>query len=438
MNAMQIGDNRKALERLYKRQTFGIKPGLDVIAALLKKLGNPERSFGVIHVAGTNGKGSVCAMLDSVLRAAGISTGLYTSPHLVSFNERICVGGKLVGDDDLSKIIEKVENAASGVALELKREPTFFECSTAMAFDYFREKAVKLAVVEVGLGGRLDATNVVMPIVSVITRVSLEHTQYLGDSIESIAFEKAGIVKPGRPVVCGATDDKARDVIRRIAKERGSPFFNAAENVSIRVVSGNLSGQKVNVETSNASYGAIKLPFVGLHQVENLSTVITVLEVLGDAAGVLIEPGRVKAGIGEARWKGRFQVLSKDPPLIVDGAHNPDAARVLADALRQVLKGKPVGLVVGMCGDKDVGGFMKSFGSMVKRLWVVPVKSERNMPADKIISSGKIQGWQVDSTSLERAVSAAESWALDAGGAVCITGSLFLAGEMLEMRGCRS
>lgn len=435
---MHMDDNRKALERLYRRQTFGIKPGLDVIEALLKKLGNPERSFGVIHVAGTNGKGSVCAMLDSVLRVAGINTGLYTSPHLVSFNERICVGGKQVGDDELASLIEKIEGTAREVAREMKREPTFFECSTAMAFDYFRAKGVKLGVVEVGLGGRLDATNVVMPVVSVITRISLEHTVYLGNDVESIAFEKAGIVKPGRPVVCGAMDESAREVIKRIAKERSSSFFYAAENASVRVVSSDLSGQKVAVETANASYGTMKLPFVGLHQVENLSTAITALEVLGDVAGVVIEPDRVKAGIGAARWNGRFQVLSKDPPLIVDGAHNPDAARVLADALRQVLRGRPAGLIVGMCGDKDVSGFLKSFGAMVRRLWVVPVKSERNMPEEKIISAGKVQGWNVESTSLEKAVSDAECWAREVGGVICVAGSLFLAGEMLEMRGCRS
>jgi len=432
-----MGDNSKALERLYSRQAFGIKPGLEVIENLLKKLGNPERSFGVIHVAGTNGKGSVCAMIDSVLRAAGITTGLYTSPHLISFNERICVGGKQIEDSELAELIGESERVAEEVARKLKREPTFFECATAMAFQHFRKKGVKLAVVEVGLGGRLDATNAIMPLVSVITRVSLEHMLYLGKDIESIAFEKAGIIKQGRPVVCGATDEKALEVIRRISKERASPFFNAAENVSVRVVSGDMSGQKVNVETSGASYGTMKLPLAGAHQVENLSTAITALEVLGDVAGISIEPDRVKAGIGETRWAGRFQLLGKDPPLIVDGAHNPGAAKVLADTLGQVSGGKPVGLVVGMCGDKDVNGFMKSFGAMVKKLWVVPLKSDRNMPEGRISSAGKVQGWDVAATSLEKAISDAEAWARNVSGVVCVTGSLFLAGEMLEMRSCK-
>ena len=429
-----MSDNREALERLYKRQTFGIKPGLDVIEALLLKLGNPDRSFGCIHVAGTNGKGSVCAMLDSVLRAAGGKIGLYTSPHLVSFNERICVDGTPVSNDELAVLIEKVEKAAGEVSVELKREPTFFECGTAMAFDYFRQRGVSLAVVEVGMGGRLDATNAITPLVSVITRVSLEHAMYLGKDVESIAFEKAGIIKSRRPVICGAMDEEALDVIKRVAKEKGAPFFSASENAAIKVVSADLSGQKVNVETANASYGMMKLPLIGPYQVENLATAITAVEVLGNIAGTGIESEKIKAGIAAARWKGRFQVLRTDPPVILDGAHNPGAAEALAATLRVMLKGKPVGLVAGMCGDKDVNGFVKPLGSVVKRLWVVPLKSERNMPVGTIAAAGKAMGWPVTETTLQRALVEAEDWARNAGGAVCIAGSLFLAGEVLEMR----
>ena len=429
-----MGNNRKALERLYKRQTFGIKPGLEVIEALLKKLGNPERSFGCIHVAGTNGKGSVCAMLDSVLRSAGLRVGLYTSPHLVSFNERICVGGALVGDTELAGLIDRIEQVASEVADELKREPTFFECGTAMAFDYFRTKGVKLAVVEVGMGGRLDATNVITPLVSVITRVSLEHIMYLGKDVESIASEKAGIIKPGRPVVCGATDEKALAVIRRVAKERNSPFYSADENAGIGVVSCELSGQKLKVETANASYGTIKLPLVGPHQIENLATVITTLEVLGDLIEHDIGNEKVRAGIEATRWNGRFQVLKTDPYVILDGAHNPGAAEVLAETIHRMLRGKPVGLITGMCGDKDVQGFVKPFGSMVKKMWVVPVNSERNMTASQIVSAGRGMGWSVSESTLREAIIEAEKWAASAGGAVCIAGSLFLAGEVLAMR----
>jgi len=421
-----------ALERLYKRHAFGIKPGLEVIEALLSKLGNPERSFGAVHVAGTNGKGSVCAMLDSVLRVAGGNIGLYTSPHLVSFNERICVGGVPINDADLSVLIDRVEEISSGVARDLKREPTFFECGTAMAFEHFKKKGVSLAVVEVGMGGRLDATNVVKPLVSVITRVSLEHMMHLGKDIESIAFEKAGIIKAGIPVICGATDEKAFQVIRRIAKERGAPFYNAGENAVIRQISSDLSGQKVNVETANASYGTVKMPLIGLHQMENLATAITAIEVLGNVIGNDIAPEKIKAGIAAAKWKGRFQVLKTDPPVILDGAHNPGAAEVLAETLRSMFHGKPIGMITGMCGDKDVHGFVKPFGSLVKKLWVVPVRSERNMSAGQIVAAGRGMGWTVSEMSLQKALVEAETWARNAGGAVCIAGSLFLAGEVLE------
>jgi len=431
---MFMDNNSKALERLYRRQTFGIKPGMEVIEALLGKLGNPERSFGCIHVAGTNGKGSVCAMLDSVLSAAGVSAGLYTSPHLVSFNERICVGGRMIGDNDLARLIERVEQAAGEVTAEFKRDPTFFECATAMAFDYFREKGVKLAVVEVGMGGRLDATNVVMPLVSVITRVSLEHMMYLGKDIEGIAREKGGIIKAGRPVVCGATEVNALPEFRRLAKERGAPLHDAAAHAAARLVSAGLTGQKVNVETANASYGVISMSLTGPHQVENLVTAITALEVLGDVVGMDFDAACVKKGIASARWNGRFQVLKKDPPFILDGAHNPGAAKMLAETLDLILKGKPLALVTGMCGDKDVHGFFKPFGSRVRKLWVVPLKSERNMKPGQAASAGRTMGWTVSESTLDVAMAEAENWARENNGAVCIAGSLFLAGEVLEMR----
>ncbi len=205
-------DLKKSLEDLYKRRTFGIKPGLDRMNDLLRRMGNPQSHFVAAHVAGTNGKGSVCAIIESLLRAAGVSTGLYTSPHLVRLNERIQAGGECVTDDELTDLIHFVAPLADAAGAE-HGEVTFFEYVTAMAFEHYRRKQVRLVVLETGMGGRLDATNVVTPLVSVITGISLEHTAYLGKTLAAIAGEKAGIIKPGRPVVCGNMPEEAMRVV---------------------------------------------------------------------------------------------------------------------------------------------------------------------------------------------------------------------------------
>jgi len=424
---------QKALARLYKRQNFGIKMGLDIEQALLEKLGNPEQAFAAIHVAGTNGKGSVCAILDSILRAAGLKVGLYTSPHLVRFNERITVNGIEVTDAELWTLFEKVEPIVAEVAQIAGREPTFFECTTAMAFEHFRQKGIQMAVLETGLGGRLDATNVVTPVLSVITPISLEHTKYLGPDIESIAGEKCGIIKPGRPVVAAGMVEEALGVIRNVARERGCALVEAAGAVNVRLISADLKGQKVHVESGNASYGALNLPLLGTHQLGNLATAVAAIEALNDAAGLGIAEAPVKKGVAATKWPGRFQVLQEDPPMILDGAHNPGGAVALTDTLKQVFKNKPVALVFGMCDDKDIGNYLKPFGRVVKRMWAVPLKTERSLPVERVSAAGKAMGWPVVESTVREAMTESLVWAKQNGGVVCMAGSLFLVGEVLEL-----
>lgn len=423
---------KEALERLYARRTFGIKLGLDVEHALLGRMGNPEGNYAIIHVAGTNGKGSVCALLDSILRTAGYKVGLYTSPHLVRFNERMCVDGCPIGDDELGDLVGEIESLSDAVVGELGQEPTFFECATAIALEYFRRQVVQIAILETGMGGRLDATNVVMPFVSVITRISVEHSMYLGSDIETIALEKAGIIKEGRPVVCGAMNEEAFGVIKRVATEKRTLLAEADESVTIRVISRDLSGQKLNVETGDTSYGTMRFPLLGQHQVENLATAVAAIEVLNSVGTLNIRKDDIIAGISSVHWPGRCQVFRNDPPVIVDGAHNPGAAEALAGSLKQIFKGRPLGLVIGMCADKDVKSFLKPFSNLVKKLWVVLIKSDRSMPAAQISAVGKTMGWEVCETTLSVALDEAEDWAHNTGGAVCITGSLFLAGEVMQ------
>ena len=298
-----------SLERLYARRRFGIKPGLEAERQLLEYLGHPERAYGVLHVAGTNGKGSVCALAASALREAGLKVGLYTSPHLVRFNERIRVNGEPIGDDRVADLLRQIEEAAAQVAAARGREPTFFECATAMAFEAFRRAGVQLAVVETGMGGRLDATNVVEPLCSVITEISLEHTAFLGTSVGEIAREKAGIIKPGRPVIVGAGDPEARSVLEEEARMRSSFLSYAAECVTAEVTSRSLAYQSVALTSGMESYGRIRLPLLGDHQVDNAATAVAALEALSGTAGLDLPRSAVKRGFESVAWPGRFEVL---------------------------------------------------------------------------------------------------------------------------------
>ena len=268
------------LRRLYALRRFGLRPGLETMQALLERLGHPERACAAIHIAGTNGKGSVAAMLDAVLRAAGMRVGLYTSPHLVRFNERIQVNGVAIADDALAALFAGLEPHLTAVAKEMGREATFFEVTTALAFQHFANARVPLVVLETGLGGRLDATNLVTPLTAVITRIGLDHMQYLGTTLEAIAGEKAGIIKAGRPVVLGAMPEAARDVVAAAAQRAGARLVESCAVATVRRVAETWEGQKVALSTLEQDYGTVSVPLLGRHQLENLATVLATLETL--------------------------------------------------------------------------------------------------------------------------------------------------------------
>ncbi len=423
------------LEKLWQRNRFGIVMGLEWMEHLAECMGHPERAFAVIHVTGTNGKGSVCALLDSMLRAAGYRVGLYTSPHLRRFNERIKVNGEPVGDDTLEELVAAIDPLADRVTAETRRDGTFFEYTTALAFEYFRRMHVQVAVVEVGLGGRLDATNIVTPRVAVITSVDLEHLQYLGPDLPSVAREKAGIIKRGCPVVTGVLKDEAMAVVQQVATLQGAPLLHAEEVVTVRLLNESLQGSKVSIETATGVTGRCLLPLLGRHQIHNLAVAVTVMHVLTEINAVDAEPAVWFKGIEAVSWPGRLQRLRDNPPVILDGAHNPHAAEVLADFIRRLLKPRPVGLIFGMCADKDVDGFLGRVAPLLDRLWVVPVPDERNMPLKRVMTAARMAGLNGKTVTAELAPAYGEAvaWAESAGGAVCIAGSLFLAGAVLAM-----
>jgi len=433
---MKTIELEQALIRLYALRTHGIKPGLEPVRALLARLGDPQNTFAAIHVAGTNGKGSVCAMLDAILRAGGYRVGLYISPHLLQFNERIRIDGNMIEDADLAALFDKLEPAAAAVNQELGREVTFFEFATALAFEYFREKGVKIVILETGLGGRLDATNVVTPLVSVITRIGIDHTRYLGDTIEAIAAEKAGIIKAGRPVICGAMTDGARAVIRRVSMERQAPFTAAEEVVDVAVKSQGLDGLKMVVDSPGCDYGAMRLPLAGSFQVENVATAIATLETVAAISPIKVEPAAVRQGLAGVRWPGRMQIICDDPLTLLDGAHNPDAAAALVASLRKVVRKRPVALVCGMCADKDARGFIAIAGAAAKVIWTVPLRTDRGLAPQDLAAIAGGPGRDIRiATAVSVAIDEAKAWAREHGGVVCIAGSLYLVGEVLELLG---
>ncbi len=418
------------LERLYARRTFGIKPGLATQRALLDMLGNPQESFASVHVAGTNGKGSVCAMLDSMIRSAGIRCGRYTSPHLVDFNERFVIDGGPISDDELLEITAEVESAAARVEASGVQTPTFFECSTAIAFCAFSRRGVSLAVIETGLGGRLDATNVVTPLLSVITRIGLDHCEWLGDSLEEIAAEKGGIIKSGRSVVRGAMPDDAARVIDSIAMDLGCRVVDAAQSVSL-TVRGGKGG--VAVSGSEQDYGIVHPSLAGAYQNENMATAVAAFEELGTLLGVTWPEGAVKKGLANVSWSGRFQVIESEPPVLLDGAHNADGARALRASIKSSFGKRKVGVVLGMCAEKDVSAFISELGGFVKHVWCVDIANPRNMGADLCAQHAKRAGLQAESIGSPKiAMDAAKEWASDCEGVIVVCGSLFLVGEFLS------
>ncbi len=413
---------RESYNKLFQRTTQGIKPGLDVITALLEALGNPHRKLAVIHVAGTNGKGSVCAMLESVLRASGFKTGLYTSPHMIDFSERFRVNGIELPEDRLDGYIRQMEKTADEVEVSSGlRGATFFEISTAIAFQYFADEGVDIAIIETGMGGRWDATNVVIPLVSVITHIDIDHTNFLGDTIVQIAAEKAGIIKPGRPVVSAPQSDAVMAVLQKA----GERIICSSEAVSVVKVG---NPQKLKIETHARNLPPVNLPLLGECQRENCAVVVTALEVLADMLD--FEP-EFKKGLESAQWAARFQIIGNDPLMILDGAHNPSAARALIRTLKENYPKHQVGFILGFLDDKDSVEFLRILKPLVSKAWTIAIDAPRDTTAEHAAAQARVAG--IDATPAEVSVAwnAAREWASESDRLVVIAGSLYLK-QMLQ------
>ena len=407
--------------RLYSLQRFGVKPGLETVSALLSEWSHPQRRFPALHVAGTNGKGSVAAMLASILQAAGVRVGLYTSPHLLDFCERIQVQGAYIPEDRVVDLFARLRALPSGVA-----SPTFFEAATVMAFQYFAEERVDLAVVEVGMGGRFDATNVCRAIGTVITNVTFDHEQYLGSSLPAIAFEKAGIMKQRVPAVIGPVVHSLDRVFREQARHMQAPMRTFGnEFMSVERASGTF-----DFLGRSGNYLNLRCALEGRHQIANAGCALAVLE-SGVMPRMAIPESAIRQGLERVAWPGRFERLGSHPLTLCDGAHNPAAAECLKVCLRQTMSAegrRRLILVIGMMRDKNHAAFLSTLVPMAHAVILTQIASPRSAPVEVL----KRALPATDVPFHERhAPQAAMDLAMNLGGEhdlVCVTGSLFLVG----------
>ncbi|MFI5323930.1 MAG: bifunctional folylpolyglutamate synthase/dihydrofolate synthase [Thermodesulfobacteriota bacterium] len=397
-----------------------IKPGLKRTEKLLESLGNPHKMVPGIIVGGTNGKGSVVAGISSVLSAEGYKTGTYTSPHLINITERIKINGSEIDREELAKIILHVRNAGER---SLAESPSYFEVLTVSAFIYFAESGVEYSVLEVGMGGRWDATNVITPLVSVITNISKDHTEYLGKTIGDIALEKACIIKRGIPSVTGAKGKALGVIAEHAAKQEsrlrvyGRDFFSQGESTDRFDFIG--SGWRLRNLRSNLR---------GKYQLENLSLAISVLETLSEYHGIRIGEKSLRKGLSSIYWGGRLEILRKDPPLILDSAHNPGGAKALAGSLVLMYPSRKFTFLIGMLNDKDHASFLRELSPLAERLVITEVPSERAVSAEALFKkASKIFPCEIIT---ERDYKEAFANLKKNKEPACIAGSLYLTGAI--------
>jgi dihydrofolate synthase / folylpolyglutamate synthase len=422
---------QETIDYLYALQKHGIKLALSNSLALMELMGDPHRKFRSVHVAGTNGKGSTSSFIASMLQAAGYRVGLYTSPHLVSFTERIRINTALITEAKVVELAGRVRDAArkeGGSGETDAFSPTFFEVATAMAFTYFAEEGVDIAVVEVGMGGRLDSTNVITPLVSVITNIDLEHTEFLGTTLTQIAGEKAGIIKQGVPVVTGAMQQEVITVVEQEAAARKTEVFRLSKDfMPASVISQN--AQVFDYQGINGSYEKVRINMLGRYQVDNACLALATIECLSNA-GIIVDEAAVRRGLEQADWEGRLELMACKPDIYLDGAHNPASAQKLAATVREMKSAyRRTILIIGILQDKDFQGIITALVPLADDVVVTKPQYSRAMDVRALASEiRKLHG------SVETAETVGEAIAIVGGTAspddlVLITGSLYVVGD---------
>ncbi len=407
----------EALAFIHSTEWQGSRPGLSRITELMEKLGNPEKALNFVHVAGTNGKGSFCAMLDSVLRRAGYKTGLFTSPFIEFFEERIQFNGEMISKDELAETVSEVKDAC----LSMTDPPTEFEVLTAIGFVYFKKKNADIVILECGMGGRLDSTNIIpSPVLSVITGIALDHVAFLGDTVEKIAYEKAGIIKPSRPVLYGGKDKSAEEVIKSVAIEKGCTYYKKDASA--------LTCGKISLKGSTFGYKKYKnlsLSLLGTYQPENAANVIEAVEILRKE-GYKISDTSLREGLRETEWKGRFERLRDYPPVFFDGGHNEEGVTAAVRTVKECFGKKKINVISGVLKDKDYEKIASKIAEISDTVFTVTPDSPRALDSESYADVFKSKGKNaVSCGSFDEAVEKAYTKSLKSGKPILCVGSLY-------------
>jgi len=416
----------------YNKRLFN----LERTKAILDKLGNPHLHLKTIHIAGTKGKGSTAAITASILDAAGYKVGLYTSPHLISPRERIRIGSSLISKKDFSFYLYQVKSTIESIQRERgSLNPTFFEAYTVLAFTYFYQKKVDIAVIEVGLGGRLDATNVIQPLVGVITPISIDHTQQLGNEITSIAKEKAGIIKLYLKVIISKQKKEVTSLLQKVCQEREAICYQVGKDIKFNLLEATPEYQKFQIDGLLQKYPLLFLPLAGEHQLWNAAAAVGTVELLRDF-GFQVSPEHIKKGLKKVRWPGRIQIISKKPLTLIDCAHNASSAKFLANFLKRFFSDKDIVLVIAVLKNKDVEGIARALCPLAARVIVTQVNNPRALSTKDLYA--KIKRYSstepLKEESVKKAMDKAKILAKKEG-IVCATGSVYLVGEILKLFG---
>jgi dihydrofolate synthase/folylpolyglutamate synthase len=413
---------RKSLDYLYRLEKFGMIFGLTQVERILNAIGNPHKEIQAIHIGGTNGKGSTAAMISSILQREGYRVGLYTSPHLIRFTERIKVNGKEIGEEEVAVLTQwmRKEIESAGITPPF----TFFDFTTAMAVYYFNQKSVDLAVLEVGLGGRLDSTNVVDPLISVITNIAKDHEEYLGKTILKIAREKAGIIKKRKPLITAAVQPQVLRLFAKICREKRASYFRVGKEFRY-VWKGD---EDFDYEGLDRKLWGIHLNLKGFHQIVNATTALGAMEVLDDL-GYRVSTEAMVDGLREVDWPGRLEMVSASPRVILDGAHNPAGALALKESLRKEFQFQHLVLLVGIMKDKDSRSMLHLLTPLADYIILTKPHTERATPP---LLLKKALGWSGKKAEIEEDLKKAIDRGLSLtqeGDLLCITGSLYTVGE---------
>ncbi|HEY8392280.1 MAG TPA: folylpolyglutamate synthase/dihydrofolate synthase family protein [Capillibacterium sp.] len=424
----------QALAYIHSRNRFGIKLGLDRMRALLEKMGAPHLKYPAIHMAGTNGKGSTTALVSAVLKEAGYKVGTFTSPHLSSYCERLVIDGQPIAPERLAALVSKVQPVVEKAALDPAiGHPTEFEFGTLLAFEYFAEEQIDIGVFEVGMGGRLDATNVLTPLVAGISHIALDHQEYLGKDLVSIAKEKAGIIKPGIPVVIGRQEPEAGNVLKTTAQDRQAPCYAVGEDIRCELTRTDLTGTYLKLQWQEEPACQVRVNLLGAHQATNAALAFGLLKVV-QKQGFPWKEQDLEKGFARVVWPGRMEYFPGPPALLLDGAHNPDGILALAHGLKQLFPGRKMRLVTGILGNRPVELMASLLTSVLdgnlQHVYATTVPDPKAAPCLRVADGFRAAG--VASETIADPLAALETAlaALEPGELLVVTGSLYLIGYL--------